>query len=216
IESPDFPGERLVVCRNPLVGEQRARKRGELLAATEKDLAHIQARVQRARNPLRGAAEIGQVVGAVLHRRKMAKHFQISMTDDAFSFSRDEASITAEAALDGIYVVRTSLPATHSDAASTVQAYKSLAGVERAFRSLKTVDLELRPVYHWTAPRVRARAALHVGLRSGVAYAPGLGADAVRRTRAGGTGCTALIAGGEGKAVTGSIPQGEPATHRRR
>jgi Transposase DDE domain len=160
IESPDFPGERLVVCRNPLVGEERARKRGELLAATEKDLAHIQARVQRARNPLRGAAEIGQAVGAVLHRRKMAKHFHISMTDDAFSFSRDEASIIAETALDGIYVVRTSLPATQSDAASTVHAYKSLAGVERAFRSLKTVDLELRPVYHWTAPRVRAHVLL--------------------------------------------------------
>ena len=160
IESPDFPSGRLVVCRNPLVGEERARKRGELLAATEKDLAHIQARVQRARNPLRGAAEIGQAVGAVLHRRKMAKHFQISITDDAFSFARDQASILAEAALDGIYVVRTSLPATQSDAATTVHAYKRLAAVERAFRSLKTVDLELRPVYHWTAPRVRAHVLL--------------------------------------------------------
>src|SRR5439155_16173278 len=163
ITSPDYPGERLVVCKNPLLAEERARKRVELLAVTENDLARIAARVQRARSPLRGAAAIGQAVGAVLGRRHMAKHFQISITDDAFSFDQNPLSIAAEAALDGIYVVRTNLPAEHCDAATgqargltahaTVRAYKSLSGVEHAFRSLKTVDLELRPVFHWTAQR---------------------------------------------------------------
>src|SRR4051794_40296655 len=160
IDSPDYPGERLVVCKNPLLGQERARKRGELLAATEKELIRIQARVQRAKKKLHGAAAIGQAVGAVLGRRKMAKHFQISISDDAFGFARNDAAIAAEAALDGIYVVRTNLPAAQSDAVATVRAYKSLSGVERAFRSMKTVDLELRPVFHWTAPRVRAHVLL--------------------------------------------------------
>src|ERR1700740_3562692 len=156
ITSPDYPGERLVVCKNPLLAEQRARKRAELLPATEKELARIAARVQRARSPLHSAAAIGQAVGAVLGQRHMAKHFQLSIADDSFSFAQNPASIAAEAALDGIYVVRTNLPATQCDAGTTVRAYKSLSGVEHAFRSLKTVDLELRPVFHWTAPRVRA------------------------------------------------------------
>ncbi|MGH7154570.1 MAG: IS1634 family transposase [Acetobacteraceae bacterium] len=160
ITSPDYPGERLVVCKNPLLAEQRTRKRDELLAATEMNLARIQHRVQRAANPLRGAAEIGKAVGSVLGKCKMAKHFDTSITDDSFSFTRDNAAIAAEAALDGIYVVRTNLPAAQSDAATTVRAYKSLAGVEHAFRSMKTVDLELRPVFHWTAPRVRAHVLL--------------------------------------------------------
>jgi hypothetical protein len=160
IDSPDYPGERLVVCKNPLLGQERARKRGELLAATEKELIRIQARVQRASRKLHGAAAIGQAVGAVLGRRKMAKHFQISISDDGFGFARNDAAIAAEAALDGIYVVRTNLPAAQSDAAATVRAYKSLSGVEHAFRSMKTVDLELRPVFHWTAPRVRAHVLL--------------------------------------------------------
>jgi hypothetical protein len=160
ITSPDHPGERLVVCKNPLLAEERARKRVELLAATEKELARIAARVQRAHSPLRGAAAIGQAVGAVLGRRYMAKHFQITITDETFSFAQNSLGIAAEAALDGIYVVRTSLPAEHSDTAATVRAYKSLSGVEHAFRSLKTVDLELRPVFHWTAPRVRAHVLL--------------------------------------------------------
>jgi hypothetical protein len=160
IDSPDYPGERLVVCKNPLLGQERARKRSELLAATEKELIRIQARVQRANRKLHGAAAIGQAVGAVLGRRKMAKHFQISIGDDAFSFARNDTAIAAETALDGIYVVRTNLPAAQSDAAATVRAYKSLSCVERAFRSMKTVDLELRPVFHWTAPRVRAHVLL--------------------------------------------------------
>jgi len=160
ITSPDYPGERLVVCKNPLLAEERARKRAELLALTEKDLARIAAQVQRAGRPLRGAAAIGQAVGAVLGRRHMAKHFQITIDDDAFSFAKNPLSIAAEAALDGIYVIRTNLAAAQGDAAATVRAYKSLSGVEHAFRSLKTVDLELRPVFHWTAPRVRAHVLL--------------------------------------------------------
>ena len=156
IDSPDYPGERLVVCKNPLLGQERARKRSELLAATERELIRIQARVQRASKPLHGAAAIGQAVGAVLGRRKMAKHFQLSISDDAFGFARNDAAIAAKAVLDGIYVVRTNLPAAQSDAAATVRAYKNLSSVEHAFRSMKTVDLQLRPVFHWTAPRVRA------------------------------------------------------------
>ena len=160
IDSPDYPGERLVVCKNPLLERERALKRSDLLAATEKELIRIQARVQRASKPLHGAAAIGQAVGAVLGRRKMAKHFQISIGDDAFGFARDTVAIAAEAALDGIYVVRTNLPAAQSGAAATVRAYKNLSSVERAFRSMKTVDLQLRPVFHWTAPRVRAHVLL--------------------------------------------------------
>jgi Transposase DDE domain len=160
ITSPDYPGERLVVCKNPLLAEERARKRDELLAATETDLARIQARVRRPRNPLRGAAAIGQVLGTVFGQRKMAKHFTTTMSDDSFSFNRNHASIAAEAALDGIYVLRTNLTAAQSDAGNTVRAYKNLASVEHAFRSMKTVDLQLRPVFHWTAPRVRAHVLL--------------------------------------------------------
>jgi hypothetical protein len=160
ITSPDYPGERLVVCRNPLLAAERARKRDDLLAATEKDLARIQARVQRARQPLRGAAEIGKALGAVLSQRKVGKHFTTTITDHDFSFARNHSAIAAEAALDGVYVLRTNLPAAQLDAADTVRAYKSLAGVERAFRSMKTVDLQLRPVFHWTAPRVRAHVLL--------------------------------------------------------
>ena len=156
ITSPDYPGERLVVCRNPLLAAERARKRNELLDATEADLRRIQQRVRRPRNPLQGAAAIGQAVGAVLGRRKMAKHFQLSITDHELGFERDQAAIAAETQLDGIYVLRTSLSPEQLNAASTVLAYKSLAHVERAFRSLKSIDLAVRPVFHWTAPRVRA------------------------------------------------------------
>jgi len=140
---------------NPLLAGERARKRQELLEATGKELRRIQVRVDRSKKPLRGAAAIGQAVGAVLGRRKMAKHFEITITDEGFGFSRNDAAITAEAALDGIYVLPTNLSAEQSNAAETVRAYKSLAHVEHAFRSMKTVDLELRPVFHWTAPRVR-------------------------------------------------------------
>jgi hypothetical protein len=160
ITSPDFPGERLVVCKNPLLAGERARKREELLTATEKDLARIRTRVEREKNPLHGAAEIGRAVGAVTGKRKMAKHFETEITDKTFSFARKQEQIDAEARLDGIYVLRTNLTAEQSDASATVRSYKSLAQVERAFRCMKTVDLDIRPVFHWTAPRVRAHVLL--------------------------------------------------------
>jgi len=156
IESPDFPGERLVVCRNPALAEERGRKRDELLDATEQDLKDIQARIMRKRQPLRGADKIGLAVGVLIGRRKVGKHFRITITDDALSFARDHVAIATEAALDGFYVLRTNVPADALNAADTVRAYKSLAGVERAFRSLKTVDLDIRPIFHWVSPRVRA------------------------------------------------------------
>jgi len=156
ITSPDFPGERLVVCRNPDLAAERGRKRDELLAATEKDLAVIKARVGRKRDPLRGTAEIALAVGAVLNTYKMKKHFNLTITDDAFSFARKTAEIAAEAATDGLYVVRTSLAEATLGDADTVRSYKSLALVERAFRCIKTVDLNVRPVYHRLADRVRA------------------------------------------------------------
>jgi hypothetical protein len=156
IESPDFPGERLVVCKNPALAEERRRKRDELLDATEQDLKDIQARILRQRQPLRGADKIGLAVGALLGRRKVAKHFHVTIADDALTFTRDHAAIAVEAALDGFYVLRTGVPADALDAADTVRAYKSLARVERAFRSLKTVDLDIRPIFHWVSPRVRA------------------------------------------------------------
>jgi hypothetical protein len=181
ITSPAYPHERLVVCKNPLLAEERRRKRDELLATTETDLSKIQARVARQKNPLRGAGEIGKSVGAVLGKRKMAKHFTLTINDDAFSFTRTTDAITDEARFDGIYVLRTSLSAEQANAAATVRTYKSLAQVERAFRCIKTLDLELRPVFHWTAPRVRACAAVHAGVLPGVAYAPAIGTDVVRR-----------------------------------
>lgn len=156
IESPAFPGERLVVCKNPALAEERRRKRDELLDATEQDLKDIQARIVRKRQPLRGADKIGLAVGALLGRRKVAKHFRITITDNSLSFTRDHAAIAAEAALDGFYVLRTNVPSDALNTADTVRAYKSLASVERAFRSLKTVDLDIRPIFHWVSPRVRA------------------------------------------------------------
>jgi hypothetical protein len=156
IASPDYPGERLVVCRNPDLAVERTRKREDLLAATEKDLAKIAAAIVRQRKPLRGQDAIGLAVGGVLGRRKMAKHFHLSITPTSFTFERNGQSIAREAALDGIYVLRTSLPADTLNAAGTVLAYKSLAYVERAFRTLKTVELEVRPIHHRLAGRVRA------------------------------------------------------------
>ena len=160
ITAPDFPGERLVVCRNPDLAAERARKRADLLAATERDLARIQAAVARKRHPLRGTAQIALAVGAVIDTHKMAKHFDLTITDATVSFARKTAAIAAEAATDGLYVVRTSLPAETLDDAATVRSYKSLAQVERAFRCIKTVDLQVRPVRHWLADRVRAHVLL--------------------------------------------------------
>ena len=156
IASPDYPGERLIVCRNKALAAERARKREELLAATEAELARIKARVEREAASLRGKDKIGLKVGAVLGKRKMAKHFELTIADTSFSYSRNEASIRKEAALDGFYVLRTNVPAETLDTAAVVSTYKSLAQVERAFRSVKTVDLEVRPIHHRLAGRVRA------------------------------------------------------------
>jgi len=156
IESPDFPGERLIVCKNHALAEERSRKRNELLDATEKDLKDIEKRVVRQRKPLRGADEIGLAVGKVIGRRKVGKHFDITITDNSLSFTRDHAAIAREAALDGFYVLRTNVPAEALNTADTVRAYKSLGRVERAFRCLKTTDLDIRPIFHWLSPRVRA------------------------------------------------------------
>jgi hypothetical protein len=160
ITSPDYPGERLIVCRNPDLARERTRKRLDLLAATERDLAAIAAAASRARKPLRGKAEIALKIGAIINRHKMAKHFELDVGEASFAFHRNADAIAAEAALDGIYVVRTNLAQRVLDDAATVGAYKSLAKVERAFRSLKTVDIHLRPIFHWTAPRVRAHVLL--------------------------------------------------------
>jgi len=156
ITAPQFPGERLILCRNHALAAERTRKREDLLKATERDLSQIAAAVRRKRQPLVGRAEIGLSVGAVIDRHKMAKHFTLDITDTGFTFSRKDAEIAAEAAMDGLYAVRTSLPETALDDAATVKSYKSLSLVERAIRSIKTVDLHVRPVYHFLPERVRA------------------------------------------------------------
>jgi hypothetical protein len=156
ITSPDYPGERLVACRNPLLADERARKRRDLLDATERELLHIQARVRRQKRSLRGRDKIALAVGAVINHYKMAKHFDVTIIDTDLSFERKTEQIDAEALLDGIYVLRTDIEPKTLDATSTVRAYKDLAHVERAFRSLKTVDLEVRPIHHRRADRVRA------------------------------------------------------------
>jgi hypothetical protein len=148
------------MCKNPLLAGERARKREVLLSATENDLGRIRARVERAGEPLRGAAEVGRAVGAMINKREMAKHFDLTITDETFAFTRKRDQIDAEAVLDGVHVLRTSLTAEQSDAATTVRSYKGPAQVERAFRCMKTVDLEVRPVFHWTAPRVGAHVLL--------------------------------------------------------
>jgi transposase len=160
ITSPDYPGERLVACRNPLLADERARKRRDLLDATERELRHIQTRVRRQKRSLRGKDKIALAVGAVVNHYKMAKHFDVTITDDDLTFERKTEQIDAEALLDGIYVLRTDLEPKTLDATATVRAYKDLANVERAFRSLKTIDLEVRPIHHRRADRVRAHVLL--------------------------------------------------------
>jgi transposase len=152
--SQDYPGERLVACRNPELAKLRTHKRKELLAATEASLDKIKARVDAGK--LAGREEIGLRVGKVINQYKVAKHFELAIADNAFNFARKLDAIAAEAALDGIYIIRTSVPAAQMDAPDCVRNYKSLANVERAFRSLKTIDLKVRPIHHRTADRVRA------------------------------------------------------------
>ncbi len=160
ITCPDFPGERLIACMNPFLEAERARKRESLLAATEADLAKIAAACTRARAPLRGTDKIAVRADRVLARRKVAKHFTVEITDDSITYARDQDSIDAEAKLDGIYVLRTSVAASDLDSPEVVSSYKALAQVERAFRAFNT-DLDIRPIRHRTEDRVRA----HVFLR---------------------------------------------------
>jgi hypothetical protein len=161
IASPDFPGERLVACRNPALAEERARKREVLLAATERDLARIAEAVRR-KPAKHDAARIGLAVGAVIDRRRMRKHFALDIADGCFGFQRREEEIAAEARLDGVYVIRTSLSKQKIGAEAAVSAYKSLARVERAFRTLKGVDMQVRPVFHWLDRRVKAHVFLYM------------------------------------------------------
>jgi transposase len=145
-----------VACYNPLLAEQRARKRPELLAATEKELEKIAVATRRKKRPLRGKQNIGLRAGKVLNRYKMGKHFQVQIADDSFTYTRKQANIEKEESLDGIYVIRTNVPAEALSSEQAVRNYKSLSGVERAFRSLKTVDLHVRPIHHRQPDRVRA------------------------------------------------------------
>jgi transposase len=154
VSSPDYPGERLVACRNPELAKLRAHKREALLAATEVNLDKIKARVNAGK--LAGRDQIGLRVGKVINQYKVAKHFALAIGDHTFTFARQHDSIAAEAALDGLYIIRTSVPAAQMDAPQCVRNYKSLANVERAFRSLKTIDLKVRPIHHRLADRVRA------------------------------------------------------------
>jgi transposase len=160
ITSSEYPGERLVVCRNPTLAEDRRRRREALLSDTEKELAKIAAATRRDRNPLVGKEAIGLRVGKVIEKRKVGKHFLLEIGEDGFSYSRDEAKIAAEAALDGFYVIRTSVPLEELGSEETVAVYKRLSRVERAFRSMKTVDLKVRPIHHRLADRVRAHVLL--------------------------------------------------------
>jgi transposase len=153
VTHPDYPGERLICCHNPFLAADRARKRQALLAATEKDLAKIRASVDAGR--LNGAAEIGKKIGEVIGKHKVGKHFLCEVTGTSFTYRRDEAKIAAEAAFDGIYVIRTSVDAQTLDPAGVVTAYKNLKYVERDFRITKADDLDLRPIYHYLDDRVR-------------------------------------------------------------
>jgi hypothetical protein len=154
LSHPDYPAERLVACRNPELAKLRSHKREALLEATQKELEKVRARVESGR--LKGQAAIGVRVGRVVNKYKVAKHFALEISERRFDFQRIEEQITAEAALDGIYVIRTSVPKKQMSAADAVRNYKALANVERAFRALKTVDLKVRPIHHHLEDRVRA------------------------------------------------------------
>ncbi len=180
ISSPDFPGERLVACRNPELAKLRVHTRNDLLLATERSLQKIKDRVDAAK--LQGQDKIGLAVGKVVNQYKVAKHFELVITDTSFTFARLADKIAAEAALDGLYIIRTSVTAQRMDAATCVRTYKSLAQVERAFRSIKTMDLKVRPIHHHLEGRVRAHIflcmlAYYVEWHMREAWAPLLFAD---------------------------------------
>ena len=214
ISHPDFPGERLVVCRNPALAAERARKRADLLAATEAALAKVAARVAAGR--LRGAARIGLAVGRVVDRHKMAKHLTLEISDDHLAVSRREDAIAAEAALDGLYLLRTSVPAERLPAPDVVRAYKRLAQVERAFRTLKSPDLAIRPLHHWTERRVRAHVfvcllAYYLRWHLERAWAPLLFRDETPMVPADPVGPARRSDAALAKASHHSLPDGTPA-----
>ncbi len=155
VSSPDYPGEQLVVCRNPLLADERTRKRDELLAATEKVLDEVVVATKRSTRRLRGKDKIGLRVGKVINRFKVGKHFVLDIDEERFSYRRDDKKIAEEAARDGLYVVRTSVPSASMPPGHVVRAYKDLSKVERAFRCFKTTDLKVRPIYHWLDDRIR-------------------------------------------------------------
>ena len=207
LSSPDYPGERLVACRNPQLAKLRTHKREELLTATEGNLEKIQARVEAGK--LAGQDEIGLRVGKIVNQYKMAKHFELAIGHNTFSFARKRDAIAAEAALDGIYIIRTSVLAAQMDAAECVRNYKSLANVERAFRSLKTIDLKVRPIHHRTADRVRA----HIFLCMLAYYVEWHMREAWRElifADAGSTGQGHARPGGAGLALQSGTCQGGP------
>jgi transposase len=219
IRSPDYPGERLVACRNPLLAEERARKREDLLAATERELDKIVRATRRKKNRLTGQDRIGVRVGKVLGRYKVGKHFQYEITDDGFTYRRDRERIEAEASLDGIYVIRTSVPTEILGRDETVQAYKDLSNIERAFRSLKTVDLDVRPVHHRRSDRVKGHVflcmlAYYVLHHMKKALAPILFQDhrpeEGRRRRASVVARAQRSEAAEQKIATGITPEGLP------
>ncbi len=209
----EFPGERLIVCRNPLVGAQRARKREELLAATETDLAEIGRRVGH--GTLAGADQIGLTAGPALKRHRMRKHFQIEITDTTFTYTRDTAAIATEAALDGFYILRTSL--THNDlpAGDVVRAYKNLEQAERAFGTLKGPDLQIRPIHHHLEDRVKAHVlicmlAYYLTWHLKAAWKPLLFTDEDRPTNADPVAKAVRSAAAQQKAQTKQTPTGQP------
>jgi hypothetical protein len=222
IRHPDFPDERLVACFNPLLAAERARKREDLLQATERELEKIAAATRREKRALRGQDKIGLRVGKVLGRFKMAKHFDISITQTRFTYARKLDAIAAEARLDGLYVLRTSVPENLLGTTDTVRAYKDLAKVERAFRCMKTVDLHVRPIHHHLEERVRAHVflcmlAYYVEWHLRQAWAPLLFAEDDRQGAAERRGSPVQPAtrseSAEGKALTKKTPAGE-TVHR--
>jgi len=222
IQHPDFPGERLIACLNPLLAAERTRKREDLLQATERELEKVAAATRRDKRPLRGADQIGLRVGKVLGRFKMAKHFAITITETAFTYARKQEAIAAETALDGLYVLRTSVPVEVLGAEDTVRAYKDLAKVERAFRCMKTVDLHVRPIHHRLEERVRAHVflcmlAYYVEWHMRQAWAPLLFAEddpeGAARRRGSPVKPARRSASAEAKALEKKTPRGEPV-HR--
>ena len=209
ISSPDYPNERLVVCRNPLLAEERRRRLDQLLPLTETDLGKIQARVGREKNPLRGAAEIGKAVGAVLSKRKMAKHFELTITDTVFSFTRKAEAIAEEARFDGFYALRTSLPVELADAAGTGRPQipgpgGACVSLYQDGRSGTAAGVSLD-----RAAGVGPCPAVHAGVLPRMAHATAPGTHVIRRSKPPlCSRCRADIAGGKGQGLEGSLPQG--------